>query len=89
MPLFRDPSSTPREIDIYSWGLFWRKFNSEQHLFEAFFHVTRTFGSVEPYIECGNWHPNGKYRVQPFSDVTMLCAYRIEQTLLYNNLDLS
>ncbi len=27
-----------------------------------------------------------RYRAQPFSDVTMLCPYRIEQTLLYNNL---
>ncbi len=48
--------------------------------------MKHTFGSVEPWIEYGNWNPNGKYRAQPFSDVTMLCAYRIEQTLLYNNL---
>ncbi len=51
-----------------------------------FFRVLRTFGSVEPWIECGNWNPYGKYRAQPrqpFSDVTMLCAYQIEQTLLY------
>ncbi len=46
----------------------------------------RTFGIVEPWIECENWNLNVKYRAQPFNDVAMLCTCQIGQSLLYNNL---
>ncbi len=39
------------EIDIWARWLFCVKFNSEQHLFEAFFDVMCIFGSVEPHCE--------------------------------------
>ncbi len=34
------------EIDICTHGLFWRKLNSEQLLFEGFLAVMRIFGSI-------------------------------------------
>ncbi len=37
-----------REIDMCAYGVFCRKFNSQQFLFEAFFDIFDIFGSVQP-----------------------------------------
>ncbi len=64
-------------IDICARILFCTKFNSEQLLFEAFFHVGRIFGGIEPqskftfpllYIVIFQWlhATNGQWRYGKF-----------------------
>ncbi len=50
MAIFRSPPMAPLlgEIDICARRLFCRKFNAEQLLLEAFFHIIRIFVSVQP-----------------------------------------
>ncbi len=43
------PSSAPREIDMYIHWVFCRKFNCQQLLFKAFFHIIGIFCSVRPW----------------------------------------
>ncbi len=48
-------ASIKGEIDICAHGPFYTKFNSEQLLFDVFFHVSRIFGVS---ILCAYWHIN-------------------------------